>query len=186
MIWRKTKEFENISVSDDGQVRNDHTGHIYKPTLNQQGYTVITGPDRKQYKIHRLVARAFQDICGTYGDDLVVDHINTIKTDNRVCNLRWVTIGENANNPITRQKQSDRMKGDLNPMKNEDVAHRVALHKKGSHISDEHKTSISNKLKGRIMSDVTRMKISMFSRRRHRNTKGQFLLCVHLMKMTTS
>lgn len=33
-----------------------------------------------------------------------VDHINTIRNDNRVCNLRWVTNKENADNPITRQR----------------------------------------------------------------------------------
>ena len=97
MIWRKTKEFESISVSDDGQVRNDITGRIYKPTINKQGYCVITGPDRKQYKIHRLVAMAFQAICGSYCDNMVIDHLNTVRSDNRASNLMWVTIKGNMN-----------------------------------------------------------------------------------------
>lgn len=51
--------------------------------------------------VHRLVANAFIP-----NDDKKpqIDHINTIKTDNRSCNLRWVTNKENADNPITRQR----------------------------------------------------------------------------------
>ena len=54
-----------------------------------------------QSSIHRLVAMEF--IPNTELKEQV-DHINTIKTDNRVLNLRWVTNKENAYNPITAQK----------------------------------------------------------------------------------
>ena len=175
MIWRKTKEFESISVSDDGQVRNDITGRIYKPTINKQGYCVITGPDRKQYKIHRLVAMAFQDICGSYCDNMVIDHLNTVRTDNRASNLMWVTIKGNMNNPITKLKLSDSKKGDKNPMKRKEVALKSAESNRGKHLTDEHKIKISSKLKGRKVSIETKMKMSESSKLRSRNNKGQFI-----------
>ena len=175
-IWRKTKEFDNISVSNEGQVRNDITGYIYKPTINKQGYTVITGPDRKQYKIHRLVAMAFQDVCGTYYNGYVVDHINTIRTDNRVCNLRWTTVKGNAGNPITRKKKSLSKIGDQNPMKRKEVSEMVRIKMIGRHLSDEHKKKISDSNKGKVKSEQTKKLLSINAYNRNRNNKGQFVI----------
>ena len=58
---------------------------------------------RKSFKVHRLVATAF--IPNTYNKPCI-DHINTIKDDNRADNLRWVTQKENNNNALTRSKRS--------------------------------------------------------------------------------
>ena len=49
--------------------------------------------------IHRLVALAF---IPNVSNKPEIDDINTIRDDNRVCNLKWVTKKENRNNPITR------------------------------------------------------------------------------------
>mgnify|MGYP002897170845 FL=1 len=35
-----------------------------------------------------------------------MDHINTIKTDNRAENLRWGTISDNVNNPISADRRT--------------------------------------------------------------------------------
>lgn len=174
MIWRKTKEFDQISVSDEGQVRNDLNGFIYKSTINKFGYCVITGPDRRQYRIHRLVAMAFQDICGLYCDNMVIDHINGIKSDNRACNLRWTTQKGNMNNPITVKKLSESKKGDNNPMKRKDVSMKSALWKVGRHLSDEHRKKISDSNKGKVRNEQTKRLLSINASKRKRNNKGQF------------
>ena len=36
--------------------------------------------------------------------DLVVDHINRIKTDDRPCNLRWISTKENTKNRVTTKR----------------------------------------------------------------------------------
>ena len=41
----------------------------------------------KVFYVHRLVAKAFPEICGEWFDGCVVDHINTIRDDNRAENL---------------------------------------------------------------------------------------------------
>lgn len=173
-LWKKIDLFEHILISSNGRIMNELSGFIYKPTLNKQGYYVWTGPDRKQYKIHRLVGYAFQEICGKYQEGLQIDHINTIKTDNRATNLRWVTIKENQNNPLTRKKKSICKIGDLNPMKMKDVSMKSALWKVGRHLSDEHKKKISEANKGKFVSDETRHLLSINSYKRKRNNKGRF------------
>jgi hypothetical protein len=46
-----------------------------------------------------------------------VDHINTIRSDNRATNLRWATGLENMNNPASKPNQRACKLGDLNPSK---------------------------------------------------------------------
>jgi len=69
---------------------------ILKPMVNSRGYCTVglTGPGRKQrpHVIHRLVLFAF---IGEDESKPFANHINGIKTDNRLSNLEWVTHAEN-------------------------------------------------------------------------------------------
>lgn len=58
--------------------------------------------------LHRLIWETF---VGEIPQGYQIDHINTIKTDNRLDNLRCVTPKENMNNPLTRKHSSDAIKG---------------------------------------------------------------------------
>ena len=75
--------------------------HILTPTTDKKGYSVVVlsnnGKDRKHMKVHRLVACAFIE---NKERKPQVDHINRIKSDNRVDNLRWVTNSENQYNSV--------------------------------------------------------------------------------------
>ena len=67
-----------------------------KPTVSYRGYQrvwMIINNKSKGYLVHRLVAECFLPKPKT---SLQVNHINGIKTDNRVCNLEWVTPSENT------------------------------------------------------------------------------------------
>ena len=69
-------------------------GRQLKAFLNSKGYRRISliyqGKDRKSF-VHRLVLLAFVG-----ESDLTVDHINGIKTDNRLENLRYISRRENT------------------------------------------------------------------------------------------
>ena len=70
---------------------------ILSPFDNGNGYLVVSligeNKKRKNFYIHRLVADAFIP----NPDNLPqVDHIDYDRKNNRVTNLRWVTVSENA------------------------------------------------------------------------------------------
>lgn len=93
--WKKIKDFENYEINQFGQIRNCKTGCILKPQKDKYGYLYVglcKSSKVKFFKIHRLVAAAFIP----NPDELdTVDHVNCDKTDNRACNLRWLSRSDN-------------------------------------------------------------------------------------------
>ena len=98
VAWKQIAGYENrYEVSSDGHVRNIQTGKVLAKNLAGCGYVkadLWKDGERWQTTVHRLVAGAFID----NPEDLPeVNHINGNKTDNRVCNLEWVTRASNVN-----------------------------------------------------------------------------------------
>lgn len=87
-----------LEVSNLGNVRDIETNELVK--LSQSyGYKRI---HRNGYHlVHRLVAKAFPEICGEWFDGCEVDHIDTDRSNNNATNLRVCTHKENMNNPTT-------------------------------------------------------------------------------------
>ena len=87
-------------VSDDGYILSKNKKHKLHGSLNHSGYVIVTlmiKGKRISISEHTLVARAF---CKGYKEGLQVNHINGIKTDNRACNLEWVTAKENMQHSV--------------------------------------------------------------------------------------
>lgn len=110
-IWKDIPGYEGIyQVSNLGNVRSldriVHTTHgrtrflkgtVLRPSPNTNGYhicTLSTNGNHRTSPIHQLVASAFLNHTPNR-QVLVVDHINNIKTDNRLENLQLVTTRHN-------------------------------------------------------------------------------------------
>lgn len=87
--WVVAFNDDAYEVSDLGRVRRD--GRVLKPWKNSRGYLLVDLRNRVKVRVHRLVWQSFHGCCG----DLVVDHKNNQKTDNRLENLRAVSQEEN-------------------------------------------------------------------------------------------
>lgn len=92
-IFVKIKDYNNYSISNLGNVKNDKTGRILKTYTKPSGYKQVQlGRKTIPQYIHRLVANAF--ISNPFNKPQV-NHINGKKYDNRAENLEWVTAQEN-------------------------------------------------------------------------------------------
>lgn len=93
-------------ASRDGRIYSNKWKRVIKPSLDSYGYEVVSifsggRTTMKNMKVHRLVALTFLP----NPDGLeTVDHLNNIKTDNRVENLEWVTASENLHRQWTRKR----------------------------------------------------------------------------------
>lgn len=91
-IWKTCYNFPNYEVSNLGRVRNKISKKIFKGTI-KKGYCYVE-LDGKKLAVHRLILQTFNPI-ENY-ELLTVDHINGIRNDNRLENLRWCSMEENT------------------------------------------------------------------------------------------
>lgn len=115
VVWKPIPNYEGFyEVSSNGEIRSVDRivggigerklhGKPVKLRVSCSGYLSVglcKNGEKHRYKVHKVVASVFVP---NPENKPCIDHINTDRTDNRACNLRWVTLKENSNNPLTKE-----------------------------------------------------------------------------------
>ncbi len=101
-VWKQYRD-TRYDVSNLGNVRStdrpDMQGHVrpkqsgvLKQKLTKRGYNQVS-ISGKWTSVHRMVAETFLGL--PEDTTYVVDHINSVPTDNRLVNLQWLSPSEN-------------------------------------------------------------------------------------------
>lgn len=110
--WKNIPKWENLyQASNLGRVRSlrklisgETQIYILNPSMSSSGYNrcMLRDFERKRYAfVHQLVAEAFIDK-DYRKKGLTTNHINSIRTDNRLCNLEVVTHSQNIIHSFTK------------------------------------------------------------------------------------
>ena len=110
-IWRDIPNYEGYQVSNLGRIKSLKRPYglkekILKPQITSIGYYQVGLWKQsivKRYLVHRLVWEAFN---GQIPENMQVNHINEIKSDNRLSNLNLMTAKENINFGTRTERQA--------------------------------------------------------------------------------
>ena len=95
LYWRRRVN-SRVPKTLEAGAQNKSSGYLY---------VKVHG---RRYLVHRVVML----MCyGFYGEGLEVDHINHVRNDNRLVNLRFVTHGENMRNKSVSSKSTTGVTG---------------------------------------------------------------------------
>jgi hypothetical protein len=113
LIFKPMVGFEGkYSISSRGDIRSDKTGKIRKTFRNGWGYLSCVlydnNRDLKNVRVHCAVMAAF---VGPLPPKMEIDHINRIRTDNRLSNLRYCSVSCGRQNMAIRKRNASGFRG---------------------------------------------------------------------------
>lgn len=115
-IWKDIPDYEGLyQISNLGRLKSlskilknrwgfyNSKEKIIKGNITKEGYVSVKLTNLKNesnFKIHSLVCLVFFNYKNSKKDNLVIDHINNIKNDNRLSNLQIITNRQNCSKDV--------------------------------------------------------------------------------------
>lgn len=100
--WKTIPGFSRFEASTLGNIRHIKHKRLRKCFISHDGYVTLKLPSDDGRDINRLVHRLiYITFVGSISDNMHIDHINRVRTDNRASNLRELDPLRNANNKKT-------------------------------------------------------------------------------------
>jgi hypothetical protein len=110
-IWKDIEGYPDYQVSNFGRVKSLKFNKeiILKDRISNKGYLFVLlykEKESKSFSVHRLIANTFLG-----KSDLQVNHKNSIRTDNRLENLEYVSSRENNSYRFQKENLSSKYIG---------------------------------------------------------------------------
>lgn len=162
IIWKDIPGYEGLyKVSNTGKIFSVVTNRELSVIQKKDGYTCISLCDKdhnkKQYRVHQLVAKAFIPNPNNYP---FINHKNEIKNDNRVENLEWCSIKYNSSYGSAPKKISEKLKG-VPKSKEAIEKRRITMKEKLSNMTKEERQAMF----GRTISEERKKQMSIERRK---------------------
>ena len=142
----------NIRNANKKNIKNESFGKVKKKYTDKQGYErvgITVGKQDKIYRVHNLIMNAF------YGDKpfdkAEINHIDGIKTNNRLDNLEWCTKSENMQHALKNDLYPKSENHHSAKYKESDIVNIYQLYKNGVTV-----TQIANTYEDRV-SNISRI-----------------------------
>lgn len=107
MEWRIVDEYDHYEVNKKGEIRHRVRKQVLKPRLNPGGYAYVSfniRGHRKNFAIHRIVAKAFIPNPNDYPE---INHKDYNRANNCVDNLEWVNSSQNKQHMFLKEENKN-------------------------------------------------------------------------------
>jgi hypothetical protein len=97
MEWKIINGYPNYAVNKNGEIKSLRYNRILKSAKSDSGYTYVNLSNNKIIKtnsVHKLVMEHFGE--EKHDDNLIIDHIDGCKSNNKIENLQWLSIKSNT------------------------------------------------------------------------------------------